>query len=230
MQHGEVGLEQVLAVDFSDVAAGAFTVDTNQRIATWNDAAERLLGYTRAEVIGRPCCDVLTAGQRHRSRLCDSHCALMGSGARHPIPAVEIHVVTRSGAVRRLEMSTFLARTGAGQPRVVHILRDPFEHHPLAEKAPRIASHAHAHAGLAAPDQPHPDPDGRADADAATQLTFREREVLKLLARGLSTADIATTLGVTRLTARNHVSKIMAKLDVKSRLQAVVEASRLGLV
>jgi DNA-binding CsgD family transcriptional regulator/PAS domain-containing protein len=61
-------------------------------------------------------------------------------------------------------------------------------------------------------------------------LTQRELEVLRLLASGVPTEDIAAALGVSRSTARNHIESILAKLGVHSRLQAVVYASRHGLI
>jgi DNA-binding CsgD family transcriptional regulator len=61
-------------------------------------------------------------------------------------------------------------------------------------------------------------------------LTQRELEVLRLLGAGSSTADIAGTLNITRVTARNHVNKVLDKLGANSRLQAVVIASQLRLI
>ncbi|HUY79200.1 MAG TPA: PAS and helix-turn-helix domain-containing protein [Ktedonobacterales bacterium] len=61
-------------------------------------------------------------------------------------------------------------------------------------------------------------------------LTPREREVLRLLACGLATDEIAKTLSISRLTARNHVNKVIEKLGVSSRLQAVVVASQRNLI
>lgn len=61
-------------------------------------------------------------------------------------------------------------------------------------------------------------------------LTPREREVLRLLSCGLATDEIAKTLSISRLTARNHVNKVIEKLGVSSRLQAVVVASQRNLI
>jgi DNA-binding CsgD family transcriptional regulator len=61
-------------------------------------------------------------------------------------------------------------------------------------------------------------------------LPHREHEVLRWLAAGLTTKDIATTLSISPITVRNHVTRIIDKLDVKTRLQAVVAASRFGLI
>lgn len=61
-------------------------------------------------------------------------------------------------------------------------------------------------------------------------LTRREREVLGCLAVGMTNAEIATTLNISPITARNHVISVMDKLSVHTRLQAVVTATRLGLI
>lgn len=61
------------------------------------------------------------------------------------------------------------------------------------------------------------------------KLTEREEEVLRLMARGLSNAEIAYQLHLSEGTVRNHVSAIFAKLDVSDRTQAVIIAIRHGL-
>jgi DNA-binding NarL/FixJ family response regulator len=65
---------------------------------------------------------------------------------------------------------------------------------------------------------------------AITPLTERERGVLRLLARGLSNADIAERLHLTEGTVRNYVSAVFAKLGVTDRTQAALLALRHGLV
>lgn len=60
-------------------------------------------------------------------------------------------------------------------------------------------------------------------------LTDREREVLELLARGRSNAEIARALYVSPKTVRNHVSNVFAKLQVSDRAQAIVRAREAGL-
>ena len=65
---------------------------------------------------------------------------------------------------------------------------------------------------------------------SAPSLTRRERDVLRLLARGLGTRAIGAELGLGENTVKTHTRTLLAKLGAHSRTQAVLEAQRLGLV
>ena len=67
------------------------------------------------------------------------------------------------------------------------------------------------------------------DHDGLDELTTREREVLRLVATGLTNAEIADALQLSPLTAKTHVSRILMKLGARDRVQLVVIAYRTGI-
>lgn len=177
------------------------------------------------------------------------------ANARRLLADGKVFISTPQSDRKRVNVTTIAAHTRNGQLRVVHLLHeahDPAAHETrdgqdahtahdesaLAAEAASASSHApHRHAPpapLAA--QAH---GASLLADKAENggkqrrpalLTQRELEVLRLLGAGHSTDDIAQELSITRVTARNHVNKVLDKLGVNSRLQAVVIASQLQLI
>ena len=75
-----------------------------------------------------------------------------------------------------------------------------------------------------------PKTDAPTPPPAVEELTPREREVLDLLARGLSNPEICEQLVISEATAKTHVARILQKLDIRDRVQAVIYAYESGLV
>jgi DNA-binding CsgD family transcriptional regulator len=114
----------------------------------------------------------------------------------------------------------------------VHIFRDVTEQ-TERQRGSEVAAQVAHHPGIVLhlPLRTSETADGDHEMKVAPErLTPREHEVLELLAQGMATVEIATALGISRVTARNHVTRVIEKLGVKTRLQAVLAASRLGLL
>ena len=88
--------------------------------------------------------------------------------------------------------------------------------------APSITRRLIEEFAAAAPTPPTPPP-------GLAELTARELEVFKLIARGLSNAEIAAELIVSETTVKTHVARILMKLHLRDRVQAVVYAYESGL-
>jgi DNA-binding NarL/FixJ family response regulator len=75
-----------------------------------------------------------------------------------------------------------------------------------------------------------PQPSSKTEHEGLHELTSREREVLGLIATGLTNAEIAQALHLSPLTAKTHVSRILMKLRARDRVQLVVIAYQAGIV
>jgi PAS domain S-box-containing protein len=77
---------------------------------------------------------------------------------------------------------------------------------------------------------PRRPPSGVIGIESQPRLTPRQREILELIAAGLSTSEIATQLTISRETVRNHLRSLFSELHVHTRLEAIAAAQRLGLL
>src|SRR5262249_61208872 len=94
----------------------------------------------------------------------------------------------------------------------------------VAGLAPSVARPRLAQFAPALPAKQTPTP------PALSDLTARETEVLRLLANGLSNAELAQRLFVSEATVKSHVSSLLRKLGLRDRVQAVILAYEAGLV
>jgi two-component system nitrate/nitrite response regulator NarL len=70
----------------------------------------------------------------------------------------------------------------------------------------------------------------RGGSEVADTITPRERQILQLLAEGLTMRQVARRLGISPRTVETHVAKLYRKLDVRTRVQAIARAASIGLI
>ncbi|MBI2165578.1 MAG: PAS domain-containing protein [Chloroflexi bacterium] len=218
---GGAGWEDLVTHD------GVFAIDSLQRITYWSASAERLLGYRPKDVIGKLCYEVVGGRDSRNYRFCRRNCPVMANARRgRPTPDYDILCVLPTSQERWLNVSVAIPKRPRAEFRVIHLFRDVSQRRRTEEFARKVSSGLRHLLEENAPSQrevslsPTPLP----------KLARRELEVLRLLATGMSTRQIADTLGLRPVTARNHITRLLTKLGVENRLQAVVYASERRLI
>jgi len=213
--HAEPQEASYLVSVLSHTADGMVAIDTDGCILGWNAAAEGIFGHPAQDVIGRPCNEVLDFEDRCGNTVCDAECSLHGAPGREGswvVPTREVLARTDTGRRLWLSLTTVLVPPAPDERCCrIHLMRQ-------AGVTPELEE-----ALIERLTQPKR---GEVDASVIDQLTLREREVLRLLAEGLGTQEIADQLFVSSTTARNHVQHILSKLNCHTRLEAVALALR----
>jgi len=206
-------------------ADAVFAFDANDLLILWNRGCERLLGRTAHQVLGRRCHDVLAGRDVYGNRYCERGCPIATQARAHatePIQRFLLDAPAVGGATRRLAVTTFvLPASRPSLSAIVHVLRD-------ADAEPCLLERDLAQAILE--ELPPAAPVPETAETSASRLTGREHDVLCGLSRGLSTDGIARELFISQVTVRNHSAKILLKLNVHTKLAAVVLAYQTGLV
>jgi PAS domain S-box-containing protein len=210
---GDMRIEDSISHALELAGDGALVSGPDGRIALWNRAAERLLGWTRTEALGRATCELLEADPNGGRPGCHDACPVSLAALKgEDVESFEVQARTKTGRPLRLNVSTLSLNGGArnGGPVTVHLFRATARPATLAGGTPTSGAHS--------------------DNGATGGLTPRELEVLRLLATGANTRMSAERLGVSPATVRNHVQNLLGKLGVHSRLQAVAYANTHGLL
>ncbi len=211
--------------DLVDRAAdGAYVVDENQRIVAWNDAAEKLLGFQAKNVIGMPCQQILGGQTGEGCVVCRRGCTPYTASQRGQlVPSFDVKVRTASGRPRWVNISIIGIAVDTGQPEmpvaVVHFFRDIESKKQAETFATEVAAWARQLSIPANGAQAEP-----SETPLPMPLSRREHQVLELMAQGCDTDSIAARLVIGKSTVRNHIQRILNKLGVHSRLEAVLYA------
>ena len=210
-------VEPSLDLALARAGDGAFVIGADTRIVLWNHSAEKILGYTSREVIGRPCCDVFVGRDENDNRLCYQGChVMMLVKMAEPVQSFDMRTRTKAGKPVWLNISTLTApASGNAGPMTIHLFRD-------VTATKELLTLVQNRLAAAGPGGERP--------DAANVLTRRELDVLRLMMQGLNTARAAEKLHVSPATVRNHAQNIFGKLGVHSRLEAVAYAAKYRLL
>ncbi|MBI4338977.1 MAG: PAS domain-containing protein [Chloroflexi bacterium] len=207
---------------------GLFSIDSRQRIVQWSDSAQRLLGMKREDVVGKPCYEVIGGRDARNYRFCRRNCPVLLSARRgRATPDYDILCTVSGGEDRWLNISVAIPKRTRWPFQVIHMFRDVTDRRRTEDFARKAGT---ALRELLGEDGEDKTSRTNGSPPPVPALSRREMESLRLLAAGLSTAQIAETLGVRPITARNHITRVLNKLGVESRLQAVVFASQHGLI
>ena len=200
---------------------GAYIVNDSQRIIAWNSAAERLLGFQAREVIGVSCYQILGGRSEGDCQVCKQGCLPITELRRgQMVPTFNARVRSTGGRPRWVNMTIIgvsVATDHADLPLVViHLFRDVETQHQAEVFAHDVATWARQMEQRTGESR-----DGDTLGTPTVVLSQRELQVLSLLCQGASTEGIAASLVIGRPTARNHIQRILHKLGVHSRLEAV---------
>ena len=208
---------------------GVYAVDSEQKIILWNGRAQKILGYTSEEAIGRYCYDLIEGTDEKGNVRCENNCAVMQTASSlGRVPSCYCVMKRKDGKSVWLHITHLVIPSrDKDLEAVVHIFRDVSEYMEAKELVQRLQAYlsrdpAFSTASTTAQSIPAEKP--------GVSLTSREQQVIRLLAHGMTANTIAKDLVISLATARNHIQNILNKLDVHSALEAVAYASKHGLL
>ncbi len=204
----------------------AYGMDRNDRIVSWNDGAERILGWRPEEVLGKACFDVLAGRDVFGNVYCAHDCGVVKTAAEGEDPRPFLLDVRKKGAgtVKIVVRTVALPETGPRFSCLMHFIEAEGESAEPILKALRESVKDGADARHGGP-VPAPEPQ-----ISVSPLTAREREIVLLLSNGYAALNIAAKLNLSHATVRNHIQNVLRKLDVHSQVEAVALSFRRGWI
>jgi len=195
----------------------AFTVTDQGEIRSWNKAAEKLFGYSRAEALENTCHNLLQGRGALGTQVCGENCSVRECAAKHlEIPNFDLEVKVRSGRRLWTSVSTLVFEDPRNHRRlIVHLAHDITERKKNEELLRRMMDISRQLAAI---------PDVAARPAPITPLSEQERDILRLFSVGKNSAEIARKLKITLQTLRNHLHHINQKLHTHNRLEAVTHS------
>lgn len=196
---------------FEKSTDAVFGIDTAGTIRFANNSFERLMGYSSQQLCGRSCADVLCGTDLHGRAFCGPHCPIPKTVTGQPAIS-DFDLV-----VRRADGDSVLVNIGTS-----YISAEMHESNTQIDVffSLRRVNPRHLLQRMAMPPLEEP----VIAVSARSRLTSREKEILALAARGISTNQIAQRLSISSQTVRSHFKNIYPKLGVNSRAEAIIFA------
>jgi PAS domain S-box-containing protein len=204
----------------------SFAVDGCGQIVAWNRAAEAMFGVGPGDAIGKMCGDIVR-GMDECGPICSPDCSVQQAVRKHhPVGNFDIQVETANGR-QWCNVSILIAEeAGSTIPYSIHIVRQID-----LRKRLEMLVRDFVVSGTGLPPEQATTLISTARAPAReTELSERELEVLRLLAKGVTTSAVAEELHISRTTVNNHIQHILRKLDAHTRLEAIRRAEHAGLL
>jgi DNA-binding CsgD family transcriptional regulator len=187
-----------------ETAPDAFVLtDSRGRVRMVNEAAGALLECDPKDAVGRRCWGIVGLRTLDGAPLCAAECAVRGSlGKNAPCVRQRAVRMSRSGTPHEVDVFTLKIESTGPSWGVLHMI------------VPVTGDDTGREPELPVP--------GLRGVNGLQRLTRRETEILRALAAGESTDGIAEDLCISLATVRNHIRAVLRKLEVNSRLEAVL--------
>jgi PAS domain S-box-containing protein len=203
----------------------AYVVNNEGRIVAWNASAHRLFGITAQEAIGQSC-STIVQGADECGAVCSKNCTVQQAlDKQRPMESFDLQVQTVDGQ-KWCNVTVLIAETNSSiGSHAIHIV------HPvdLRKRLEMVVCDFIVSNSSVSADQALSMIGSRA-ATREIELSAREIEILRSLAKGVTTKGIANELHISPSTVNNHVQHILQKLDAHTRLQAIRRAENARLI
>ncbi len=205
---------------------GVFAVGTDHKIVFWNKSAQKILGYSAEEVLGKYCNEIIAGTDSNGNPVCSRSCNVMKAIKKDENPE-NYEMLTHSKTSVPIWLNVSIICIPGSQPAlstVVHIFRDITKQkiylNHIREIIPDINNANKVKNNHLS------------ENESKTQkiLTPRERMVLEYLGAGYRPIDISDKLYINLSTLRKHIQNIHSKLGVHSMLEAVTKARQSNLI
>jgi DNA-binding CsgD family transcriptional regulator len=188
----------------------AFAIDRKGIIVLWNEEAEKTLGFSTSDALGKKCWELLSGKDSNGNQYCCRYCPLREMNFRHE-PVHSFHSSFKTADEQRMDfaVSCLTVFDEPGSEMLLHICRP--EDKPAEVEDAQTPGWTPAIGQIGA-------------------LSEREAEILTLLSKKVSTSDIAEKMSISIRTVRTHIQHLMYKLQVHKRADAVRVGTRLNLI